>query len=108
MKTTRLKVARVGNSRGVRLPAPVLRRYGIGESVVMEERTDEIALRPSPKAPARLSWSETADEMARCNEDWSEWECTAADGLDSVPWPENPWWPRPVPGHGGQSLNTGH
>ena len=31
----RLKLARIGNSRGVRLPAASLRRYRIGDSVVM-------------------------------------------------------------------------
>ena len=36
MATMRLKVARIGNSRGVRLPAASLRRYRIGDSVVME------------------------------------------------------------------------
>jgi hypothetical protein len=24
--------------------------------------------------------------MAAANEDWSEWDCTLADGLESVPW----------------------
>ena len=47
MKTTELKVARIGNSRGVRLPAEVLRRYAIGDSVVMEERDEGLLLRPN-------------------------------------------------------------
>ena len=38
MGTLRLKVARIGNSRGVRLPAASLRRYRIGDTVLMEER----------------------------------------------------------------------
>jgi hypothetical protein len=46
MKTLELTVTRVGNSRGVRLPADVLRRYRIGGKVIMEQRSDEIALRP--------------------------------------------------------------
>ena len=47
MTTMKLKVARIGNSRGVRLPAKSLRRYRIGETVVMEERSDGILLRPA-------------------------------------------------------------
>ena len=43
----KLKVARIGNSRGVRQPAASLRRYRIGDSVVMEERSDGILLRPT-------------------------------------------------------------
>ncbi|MBI3769713.1 MAG: AbrB/MazE/SpoVT family DNA-binding domain-containing protein [Deltaproteobacteria bacterium] len=82
----KLKVARIGNSRGVRLPAASLRRYRIGETVVMEERSEGILLRPTGPAVEKLSWEETAREMAASPEDWSAWGATAADGLDDVPW----------------------
>jgi antitoxin MazE len=82
MKEIELKVTRVGNSRGIRLPAAVLRRYRIGDSVVMEQRPDEIVLRP--KDADRLSWEETAREMAAAREDWDDWEETTADGLDEL------------------------
>jgi antitoxin component of MazEF toxin-antitoxin module len=86
MKPVQLKVARIGNSRGVRLPAATLERYSIGNSVIMEERSDGILLRPSAAASPKLSWEETAREMAASAEDWSEWDVTAADELDAVPW----------------------
>lgn len=86
MATIELKVARIGNSRGVRLPAASLRRYRIGDAVLMEERSDGILLRPSGTVVEKLSWEDTAREMAAGHEDWSAWEATAADGLDSVPW----------------------
>jgi hypothetical protein len=35
MKTIELKVSRIGNSRGVRLPAASLRRYRIGTAVLL-------------------------------------------------------------------------
>jgi hypothetical protein len=40
MKTRELKVARIGNSRGVRLPASSLKRYSVGSVLIMEERAD--------------------------------------------------------------------
>lgn len=86
MPTMKLKVARIGNSRGVRLPAASLRRYRIGESVVMEERSEGILLRPTGSAVEKLSWEETAREMAASGEDWSEWDATAADGLRDLAW----------------------
>jgi antitoxin component of MazEF toxin-antitoxin module len=86
MVTVKLKVARIGNSRGVRLPAASLQRYRIGETVVMEERSEGILLRPVGAAVAKLSWEETASEMAASREDWSAWDATAADGLTGVPW----------------------
>jgi len=86
MATTKLKVARIGNSRGVRLPAASLRRYRIGETLVMEERSEGILLRPTGPAVEKLSWEDTAREMAASREDWSAWDTAAADGLDDVPW----------------------
>jgi antitoxin component of MazEF toxin-antitoxin module len=86
MKSIELKVAAIGNSRGVRLPAETLKRYGIDSSVMMEERTDGILLRPVGPASAKLTWEETAREMAEAVEDWSEWDAVVADGLGDAPW----------------------
>ncbi len=86
MKSTELKVSRIGNSRGVRLPAALLKRYRIGPAVLMEEASDGIFLRPIGSAVEKLSWEDTACEMARSGEDWSEWETTAADGLEGLDW----------------------
>jgi antitoxin component of MazEF toxin-antitoxin module len=86
MSPVELKVTRIGNSRGVRIPAATLERYQVGESVVMEERSDGILLRPAGVATTKLSWAETAREMAAAAEDWSEWDTTTADGLDTVSW----------------------
>ena len=89
MKTCPLHLVQIGNSRGVRLPATVLQRYSMKDKLIMEERSDGILLRPAGPAVTKLSWSETAQEMAKTNENWGEWESTAADGLDSVPWETN-------------------
>lgn len=86
MASVKLKVARIGNSRGVRLPAASLRRYGIGEAVVMEERTEGILLRPTGRTTEKLSWEETARQMAESHEDWSAWDSTVPDGLEHLPW----------------------
>ena len=86
MNGTELKVARIGNSRGVRLPAGVLARYCIGSTVRMEERSDGILLRPPGGRVEKLSWEDTAREMAAAQEDWSAWDGLAADGLEAAPW----------------------
>ena len=86
MATRRLKVARIGNSRGVRLPAASLRRYRIGETVLMEELSEGILLRPTGPVVEKLSWEDTARAMAASREDWRAWDATAADGLDDLPW----------------------
>ncbi|MDQ3136887.1 MAG: AbrB/MazE/SpoVT family DNA-binding domain-containing protein [Gemmatimonadota bacterium] len=86
MESTRLKVARIGNSRGVRIPARTLERYRIGDTVLMEERSEGILLRPARRSTPKLSWEDTAREMADQAEDWSDWESTSGDGLDTLPW----------------------
>ena len=77
---TELKLSRIGNSRGIRLPASLLKRYHMEDIVLVEEGTDSITLRP--KLSKKLSWKETAREMARAKEDWSDLETTVNDGLD--------------------------
>jgi antitoxin component of MazEF toxin-antitoxin module len=86
MKAFELKVSRIGNSRGVRLPAASLRRYRIGAAVLMEERSEGIFLRPIGPAVEKLSWEDTAREMAASLEDWGEWDSVTADGLEGMPW----------------------
>ncbi len=90
MKTKELKLSQIGNSRGVRIPAGTLKRYHMGGSVLMEELADGIMLRPSPGGAVRLSWAETAREMAASEEDWGEWDSVVADGLETIPWDTGP------------------
>jgi antitoxin MazE len=75
-----LKVVRIGNSRGVRLPKEVLARYRIREAVVLEVREDGLLLKG--KRDGRLSWEETYRACARERENWKDLEATLADGLD--------------------------
>lgn len=86
MKSQELKVARIGNSRGVRLPSAALKKYSVGKAMIMEERLEGILLRAAGPAVEKLSWEETAREMAAAAEDWREWDAVDADGLEDVPW----------------------
>src|SRR5687768_8817240 len=86
MKPAELKAARIGNSRRVRMPAAPLDRYRIGARVVIAERSDRILLRPRRPASPKLSWEETAGEVAAAAEDWEPWDAAAADGLEDIPW----------------------
>ena len=86
MQTTELKIAKIGNSRGVRIPAEVLRRYAFGDVAIMVESVDGLLLRPKQQADAKLSWGDTAKAMAAAAEDWSDWDAAASDGLDDIPW----------------------
>ena len=88
MKPIEIKVARIGNSRGVRLPAATLKRFEIGDTVIMEETLEGILLRPHGPVVSKLSWIETAEQMAAARESWHEWDTTVGDGLEQIPWDE--------------------
>ena len=89
MKTIELSLARIGNSRGIRLPADLIRKHGLEPGLVLEDRGHELVLR-SKGGRRKLSWQETAREMAAAAEDWSDWETVSADGLESIPWDQPP------------------
>jgi antitoxin MazE len=84
MSSAVLRISRIGNSRGIRLPAALLRKYHIKDTLIAEERADEIVLRPQRATRQKLSWAETAKAMAAAREVWSEWDPTAADGLHGL------------------------
>jgi antitoxin MazE len=77
-----IKVSRIGNSRGIRLPASLLKRYQIEDAVLVEEGADSITLRP--KHSKKLSWKDTAAEMARESEARKDFEITVDDGLEHL------------------------
>ena len=86
MHSMEVKIAKIGNSRGVRIPAEVLRRYAFDDVAIMVESVDGILLRPKQQADAKLSWADTAKAMEAESEDWSDWDGVSSDGLDDIPW----------------------
>jgi len=86
MQAMELKIARIGNSRGVRIPSKVLQRYAFSDTVVMVENVDGILLRPKQQTDVKMSWADTAKAMAASSEDWSGWDTVSADGLADSPW----------------------
>ena len=83
-----LKIIAIGNSRGVRLPQALLRRYGMAEQIILEELPDGLMLRGtgSGKASLRQTFSDMAREQAAGVEDWSDLDALVPDGMDGVKW----------------------
>ena len=84
MHARELKLVRIGNSRGVRLPKDLLAKYLMRDSILVEEHEDTLVLRS--RGAKRLSWDETYRQTARAHEDWSDLDVTLTDGLDKEPW----------------------
>lgn len=79
MKST-VQLAKIGNSQGIRLSKQLLRRYGIDDALELEATPDAIILRPIRKNS--LSWEATYHAMAASDENWSEWDAVAEDGIE--------------------------
>ena len=61
------KIVKVGNSRGLRLPKPILEEYGIEDMVELELKDGGIEIRPIRKP--RENWSSAFREMHVNNDD---------------------------------------
>jgi antitoxin MazE len=63
----RTRIVRVGNSRGVRLPKPLLERSGLPEDVEIRAEAGRIVIEAAFRP--RAGWAEAAEAMAASRED---------------------------------------
>ena len=62
----RTEIVRIGNSRGIRIPKPIIEQCGFGESVELCVEKDRLIV--SPKRALRAGWEEAfraADSSAK-------------------------------------------
>jgi antitoxin component of MazEF toxin-antitoxin module len=86
METLAIPLARIGNSRGIRLPAHLIRKMGFDTGLLLEDHGDSLVLKPQVGVQKKLSWDETAQQMAIAHEDWSDWVSATTDGLEFCAW----------------------
>lgn len=64
----KLKIVSIGNSRGIRLPKPLMAQVGIENEVEVEVEGNTLILR-SPKKGARKGWEKAFKAMAENQDD---------------------------------------
>jgi antitoxin MazE len=64
MKT---RIVRIGNSRGIRIPKPLIKQAGLGEDVELRVRDGSIII--SRSARPREGWAEAASTAAAFGQD---------------------------------------
>lgn len=74
------KLVPIGNSKGVRIPKALLQKYGLKDSLIIEETGQGLLLRN--KEEHKLSWEETYKTMAGEKENWGDFDSTLLDGLE--------------------------
>jgi antitoxin MazE len=74
------KLVPIGNSKGIRIPKGLLQKYGLKDSLLIEETDRGLLLRN--KEESKLSWKETYKAMADQRENWDDFDATLLDGLE--------------------------
>ncbi len=81
----RLRVVKIGNSQGVRIPKPILEQAGIMEDVELEVKKNQITIRPISNP--RAGWDLAFKKMAENNDD------VLINGTENIShsWDEEKW-----------------
>jgi antitoxin MazE len=78
------RVVQWGNSRGLRIPKPLLEQARIEEDVTLEVRPGEIVIRAASPHP-RAGWSESMKALA-AREPAPVWPDDMGDEVELPPW----------------------
>ena len=62
VRTRDTKIVPIGNSKGIRIPKALLQKYGLKDSLLIEETDQGLLLRN--KEEGKLSWEDTFKAMA--------------------------------------------
>ena len=79
-RTRDTKIIPIGNSKGIRIPKALLQKYGLKNSLLIEETDKGLLLRN--KEESKLSWEDTFKAMANAKEQWEDFDTTLLDGLE--------------------------
>ena len=77
---TEAKLIPIGNSKGIRIPKPMILKYNLQEEVLLEEVDGGLLIHA--KDDQKLSWENTFKEMSKEQEDWSDWHAFEDDRED--------------------------
>jgi antitoxin MazE len=80
IRTRDAKLVSIGNSKGIRIPKALLQKYGLKDTLLIEETDRGLLLRNKEKN--KLSWEETYKAMANEKENWDDFDTTISDGLE--------------------------
>ena len=79
LRTRDVQLVPIGNSKGIRIPKALIGKYGLKDTLLMEETEGGLLIRNKEKG--KLSWAETYKAMAGEEESWEDFDETLADGL---------------------------
>ena len=83
--TVKTRIIKMGNSKGVRIPKPILEQLALGEEVELLVRGDELVIRPG-KRP-RSGWEDQFQRMAERGDD----RLLDEETVSSTRWGQDEW-----------------
>jgi len=83
----KVKIVKIGNSRGIRIPKVLLRQTGIDDEVNLEVVDNQVILKPLKKS-VRMGWHDAFREMARMKDDRlsREGKTILKSSFDDIEW----------------------
>ena len=81
----KLRVQRIGNSRGIIIPKPLLEQMGLAGEIELEVQSDALVLRKPSPSP-RSGWAEDCTMLAERNEIDLVWPEFANEADASLEW----------------------
>jgi antitoxin MazE len=79
------RIVKMGNSKGVRIPKPILEQLGLGEEVEISVRGDQLVIRPGTRP--RAGWEEQFERMAERGDD----RLLDDEAANLTEWDEGDW-----------------
>jgi antitoxin MazE len=80
----RVELVRIGNSRGIRIPKPLIEQCGFGDAVELLVERGRIVIAPE-RAP-RQGWKEAFAAAGPATDDSSPFEAMPANEFDDEEW----------------------
>ena len=75
------KLIKIGNSKGIRLPNKLIKKYHLNDNLKLIEKDEGILIKPDAQDD-KLSWEDTFKEMGKEKEDWSDFSVTLGDVIE--------------------------
>jgi len=80
IRTKEIKLVPIGNSKGIRIPKALIQKYGLKNSLLIEETEKGLLIRKNEENI--LSWEDTYKRMADEKENWNDFNAALLDGLE--------------------------
>jgi len=81
MNSIKVKIIRIGNSKGIRLSKSLIEQYNMKDEVLLEAKRDSIIIRPVENP--RVDWEKSMIRLLAAF--WKHWpRCLRLDGIQAV------------------------